>query len=61
MATEWRNLARLSMVGNEGKGFAKVDICKEGMDRRADTHTPKYLTGEWGRNKDGYPTLGYKE
>jgi hypothetical protein len=49
------------MVCNEGKEFAKADIHQEGMDKRADTHTPKYLTGEWGRNKEGYPTLGYKE
>ena len=61
MATEWRNLACLFMVCNEGKEFAKADIHQEGMDKRADTHTPKYLTGEWGRNKEGYPTLGYKE
>ena len=49
------------MVYNEGEEFTKVDIRKEGMDKRADRHTPKYLTGEWGRNKEGYSTLRYNE
>jgi len=31
------------------------------MDKRADTLTPKNPTGEWGRNEEGYPTLGYNE
>ena len=61
MATEWRNLVHLVMVYNEGEEFTKVDIRKEGMDKRADRHTPKYLTGEWGRNKEGYSTLRYNE
>ena len=46
MATEWRHLALLFMVKNDGMEFAKADTGKEGKDKRAGPYFPTYLTGD---------------
>ena len=61
MATEWRCLALLFMVYNDGMEFPKVDTSKEGIDKRAGLYIPTYLTEEWRRYNVGYPRMDTKE